>query len=167
MGRDSWQPAKIATAYALAQSLGNFKMFFSLDMTSFGCGSAADAQVLANLVRTYVSHPAQARYRDRPLVSTFAGNDCSFGQGSAQNGWNYFRSLVGTAIYFVPATFQDVSTFQAANWFEGVFNWNAGWALDNNDITTALDDRYLNALRGKGYMTAVSPWFFTYYGPNS
>jgi len=165
MGSDPWQPDRVATACSVAQSLG-FKMFLSFEMTAVRCGSAADAGMLTDLVKTYASHPAQAKYNGRAHVSTFSGENCHFGQGSVQAGWLYLRSLV-PALYFVPAHFSDVSTFAGATWFDGVFNWDASWPWDNNAITTASDDRYLAALGSKGYMTAVSPWFFTYYGPSS
>lgn len=32
---------------------------------------------------------------------------------------------------------------------------------------TTSDEEYINALQGRSYMAAVSPWFFTHYGPQS
>lgn len=41
VGTDSWQPDRVAKAYAAASQLGNtFKMFLSFDMTAMECGSA-------------------------------------------------------------------------------------------------------------------------------
>lgn len=166
MGSNDWQPARVADAYAVAASLGGFKLFFSFDMSSLSGTSAADAQKLANLVKTYASHAVTARYAGKPLVSTFAGESSTFGQKSPQDGWNYFRSLAGS-IYFIPAQFSDPSTFAAAKWFDGVFGWNGGWPMDGKDITTASDTKYLSALGTRQYMAAISPFFFTYYGSNS
>lgn len=42
IGTDSWQPDRVAKAYAAASQLGNsFKMFLSFDMTVMECGSSS------------------------------------------------------------------------------------------------------------------------------
>ncbi|KAJ7716890.1 glycoside hydrolase [Mycena olivaceomarginata] len=48
-------------------------------------------------------------------------------------------------------------------------SWNAAWPNTNNNpidanITTSLDQEYINDLAGKPYMMPVSPWFSTHYG---
>jgi glucan endo-1,3-alpha-glucosidase len=52
-------------------------------------------------------------------------------------------------------------------WMDGEFNWNSGWPMGSTDLDTSSDVTYQNALAGKTYMPAISPAFFTYYGPNS
>lgn len=41
-----------------------------------------------NYINTYQNHGAQARYNGKSIVSTFSGSDCTFGQGSTNNGWS-------------------------------------------------------------------------------
>ncbi|WVQ80186.1 hypothetical protein IAT38_002291 [Cryptococcus sp. DSM 104549] len=169
-GSDSWQPARIASAYAAAAAQGSFKMFLSMDVTSLSCSSASDAANLVDTIATYASHSAQAKYQGKALVSTFSGEYCTFGQGSVSAGWTYFRSLLtakSVSIYFVPSIFSDTSTFSSNSWMEGEFNWNSGWPMGSTALTTSSDTTYMSALGSKEYMAAVSPCFFTYYSPSS
>ncbi|KAK8854700.1 hypothetical protein IAR55_003439 [Kwoniella newhampshirensis] len=169
-GSDSWQPARLADAYAAAKAQGNFKLFLSLDVSSLGCGSADAAANLVNTIATYATNTAQAKYNGKVLVSTFAGENCQFGQGSVNAGWTYFRTLLtnkGISVYFVPAIFSDPSTFKSNAWMDGEFNWNGAWPMGADALTTASDSSYMSALGSKGYMAAVSPAFFTYYSPSS
>ncbi|WVR09514.1 hypothetical protein IAU60_006582 [Kwoniella sp. DSM 27419] len=168
-GRDEWQPARLADAYAAAKA-ANFKMFLSMDVTSLPCASTGDAQNLVNTIATYADHPAQAKVGNATLVSTFAGEWCYFGQGSTTAGWRYLRSLVAAqniTIHLVPAIFSDISTFAGNDWMEGEFNWDSGWPMGSTPVTTQSDQDYMKALGSKSYMAAVSPSFFTYYSPSS
>lgn len=174
LGSDSWETTSVAYAYAAAKADGAFKLFFSLDMTSLSCSSAADALTLSALIAKYASNTAQAQYKGRTLVSTFAGDSCLFGQGSALNGWNLVRSNLlksNVTIFFVPSIWSDPATFNtpAMAWLDGELNWNSGWptGMDASDVSTASDQTYMAGLGTKAYMPAISPAFFTYYGPNS
>lgn len=170
MGRDAWEPARIGDAYTVAAGKGGFKLFLSFDMTSMPCAGAADAQALAQLVVQHASSPAQATYAGKTLVSTFAGETCYFGQGSVQDGWLLFKNYIagsGVNIYFIPTQFSPVSTFASATWFDAELNWNSGWPMGSGNLDTSSDTTYMSALGGKGYMAALSPCFFTYYGPSS
>ncbi|ORX34643.1 glycosyl hydrolase family 71-domain-containing protein [Kockovaella imperatae] len=170
MGSDSWQPPQVTNAYAAAEAAGNFKLFLSLDMTSLSCSSASDAQDLVNLVKTYASSSAQAKFEGQVLVSTFAGSDCTFGSGSS-NAWQtqFVDALTqdGVDIFFVPSIFSDPSTFASTSWLDGELNWNSGWPMGGQDLTTASDVQYMSALGSKAYMPAISPFFFTHFGANS
>lgn len=169
-GRDTWQPARIADAYAAAKAQGSFKLFLSLDVSSLSCSSASDAATHVASIATYANHSAQAMYNSKVLVSTFSGESCTFGQGSVSAGWTYFRSLLtakGISIYFVPSIFSDISTYSGDSWMDGEFNWNGGWPTGNTALDTSSDTSYMSALGSKGYMAAVSPCFFTYYSPSS
>lgn len=169
MGRDDYQPRSVDYAYQAAQGK-NFKLFFSFDMTSFPCGSTGDADRLADLTAKYAGNSAQAKYNNKVLVSSFAGENCQFGKGSVQDGWNYFREQVkkrNIDIYFLPAHFAKTDTFGSSNWFDGVMNWNGQWPSSNANPNLDSDNQYLSALGGRGYMAGISPFFFTYYGPNS
>jgi len=170
-GRDYWQPARLDDAYAVA-SVSGFKLFLSLDVTSLSCSSAADAQTHANTIARYSNMTAQYIYQNKTVVSTFSGGDCTFGQSSVLAGWTYLRQLVmqqGYAIYIIPAVFTDTSLFNTPSmaWMDGEFNWNSGWPMGSSNLDTSSDVQYMGALGGKGYMPAVSPAFFTYYGPNT
>ncbi|WWD19155.1 hypothetical protein CI109_103613 [Kwoniella shandongensis] len=169
-GRDSWQVPRMNDAYAAAKAQGSFKLFLSMDVSSLGCSSANDAVNMVNTIASYANNTAQAKYNGKTIVSTFAGEDCTFGQGSMNAGWTYFRTLLankGVSAYFVPAVFSDVSTFKGDTWMDAEFNWNGAWPMGSTALDTSSDTTYMNALGTKGYMAAVSPAFFTYYSPSS
>ena len=167
MGIDSWQPARIADAYAAAAGTG-FQLFLSLDMTSLTCNSWSDAQSLVSLVKTYAGNSAQATFNGKTLVSTFSGESCTFGTGST-NGWqtSFVNALnsQGVQIFFMPSLFSDISTFSGTSWMDGELNWNSGWPMNDADLTTASDVSYMSALGSKEYMPAISPFFYTHFGP--
>ncbi|KAJ9112555.1 hypothetical protein QFC19_000572 [Naganishia cerealis] len=167
IGSDWWQSARVTDAYEAAEAAGGFTMFLSLDMTSLSCSSYTDGISLANLVKAHASSSAQTKWNGKVLVSTFSGENCYFGQGSVNDGWNNaFIAILkasGIDIFFVPSVFSDPSTFSSATWMDGELNWNGGWPMDGNDITTSSDTTYINALGSKEYMAAVSPAFFTHF----
>lgn len=163
MGSDDWQPARVADAYSAAASTG-FKLFLSLDMTVLSCSSSSDAAKLVSIVEEYATATAQATYEGKVLVSTFAGSDCAF---SWQTDFVDVLSSAGINIFFVPSIFSDVSTFSSNTWMDGELNWNSGWPMGAEDITTTSDEAYMAALGSKEYMPAVSPFFYTHFGPNS
>lgn len=154
-------------------------------MTAMYCQSDGDANYLASLVSRFSSNPYQAFYKDRVLVTTFAGDACRFGRGTAKDGWGYFRSLLkakGVDIYLMPSIFVD--TFASANmdWYDGHYEWDSAWPLTQGDLDGSKDKANLDALtpKGKGYMGNISPGrsslqpceikliflaFFTYYKP--
>ncbi|KAL7413970.1 glycoside hydrolase, partial [Mrakia frigida] len=173
VGTDSWQTGGLDLAYHAAASSGTgFKMFLSLDMTVFGCSSYGHADILRSLVARFAGHSNQAKYASKVLVGTFAGSDCSFGQGGGwSNAWqNVFKTPLqnaGIPIFFVPAVFVDTSTFGSASVMDGELNWNGGWPTGNNGIDFSRDNTYMSALgsRSQGYMAAVSPAFYTHYAP--
>ena len=142
----------------------------SLDMTANPCASTADAASLASIVSQHASSSAQATYQGKTLVGTFSGETCTFGQSSPDAGWNYFRLLLtqnGVSMFLVPAIFVDPSTFGGMSWFDGELNWNGAWPSGASDLTTSGDEQYIQDLGGRAYMPAISPFFFTYYGPDS
>ncbi|KAF9046563.1 glycoside hydrolase [Panaeolus papilionaceus] len=139
-GRDVWEPERIADAYEAAKLSGTgFKLFLSLDMTSLPCGSAQDAQNLRDLVKKYIDHPNQMQYDNKAVVSTFAGDTCTFGQGSTPDAWrSQFtqHSDLNGKIYFVPSFFVDPAKFgEFSGVMHGDFNWNSGWPIQ---VTTGF-----------------------------
>ena len=169
VGTEQWQRDQSAVAYAAAEGTG-FKMFLSLDMTSLGCWSQADANNLVSYTSQFAKSSAQAIHNGKVLVSTFSGSDCNFGVGGSQ-GWQtqYVDVLKnqGVNIFFVPSIFSDVSTFSSNTWMDGELNWNSAWPVGDNAISTSVDERYMSALGGKEYMAAVSPYFFTHFGQDT
>ncbi|KAG5636461.1 hypothetical protein H0H81_007968 [Sphagnurus paluster] len=173
VGRDEWQPKRVADAFTAAQkSKTGFKLFLSFDMSSLPCATLADATALRNYIISYRSHPNQLIYplgSGRLLVSTFAGEDCRFGQGSLQTAWHY--ALKGDPqlpdVYFVPSFFVDPLKFGELKIIDGAFHWNSAWPMGNYNASFELDNLFLKNLGGKTYMAGISPWFFTHYGPDT
>ena len=103
-------------------------------------------------------------------MTAFGGEYCYFGQGSVQAGWLLVRQLVragGKEIYLVPAIFSKPSTFASMTWFDGLLNWDSAWPVDGGTLDTTRDETWMSSLGSRGYMAAISPLFFTYYGPSS
>lgn len=168
LGTEDWQRARANDAYTAAAQVGGFKLFLSLDLNSLPCASSADADTLAGYVATNARSPAQATRNGKVLVSTFAGQQCTFGQGNLDAGWTYFRqrlSAAGVDMFFVPAPFIDANSIGQRSWLDGAFNWNSAWPSAGAPIDTSSDNTYLNSLGSKSYMAAISPFFFTYYAP--
>ena len=110
VGIDSWQPQRVADAYAAASGT-SFKLFLSFDMTyvftpsishpfsqnlrhllldrSLPCGGTGDANLLRSYISNYASHPNQLFYQGKQVASTFSGSSCTFGQGDLNSGWAY------------------------------------------------------------------------------
>ncbi|KDQ19482.1 glycoside hydrolase family 71 protein [Botryobasidium botryosum FD-172 SS1] len=168
-GRDDWQPARVADAYQAARETGrNFKLFMSFDMSSFPCGSAGDANILRSYINNYSGHPNQAFLRGKVLVTTFAGESCSFGQGGLNNAWNYaVKNGVNAAITFIPSFMIDPGQFGGLSVMDGDFNWNGGWPMGNWDINFDFDNGHLNNLGGRAFIASATPAFFTHYGPDT
>jgi glucan endo-1,3-alpha-glucosidase len=169
------------------------------------CSSPDHASALRDYITRYADHPSQLKYNGHVFASTFAGDTCTFGSGSAVDGWKsqFIDQLTGNnKVHFVPAFFTDPATFKDFdNVIDGVYNWNSGWPVELtadkatsllkplggnllksgslnspvlNDLVGSIqsDNVWLGGLSGmpnaaKTYMAAVSPWFFTHYGPDS
>ncbi|TCD60933.1 hypothetical protein EIP91_009286 [Steccherinum ochraceum] len=169
VGADSWEPGQVANAYQAARSLNTpFKLFLSFDMSTIPCTTAANSALLRSYVTNYTSHPNQLKYNNASFVSTFAGEGCKFGASTVNQGWINTLKTNLTPTYFVPSFFVDPATFSSQySVQDGAFNWNSGWPMGNYDINFSSDQLYINNLASKTYMGAVSPWFFTHYGPQS
>jgi glucan endo-1,3-alpha-glucosidase len=92
------------------------------------CGSPNDAVTLRKYVTDYATHPNQLIYYGRVLVTTFAGSSCTFGHNTVSDGWvsEFTSRLTGSDnIWFVPAFFDDVSTYSSFSGFmDGALNVN-------------------------------------------
>ena len=58
-------------------------------MSSLPCSSADDAHALQEYIRTYSNATDYFRYDGRGLVSASAGEACTFGQDSVDDGWKF------------------------------------------------------------------------------
>ncbi len=56
--------------------------------------SETDAEFLRQYVELVGHHPNQFSYQGRALVSTFAGDQCTFGQASPAVGWRVARTAL-------------------------------------------------------------------------
>ncbi|KAG8708165.1 hypothetical protein FRC09_001404 [Ceratobasidium sp. 395] len=166
VGPDVWQPARLVDAYNAAQKAApNFRMSISFDMTELPCASADDGQrLINNFIRPIQSHPSRYMYNSKMLLTTFAGQWCTFGQANPSDGWRWFLGAAGTPIYFIPNFQIDVSELASTwTWLDGYKLWNA-WPLGQQVGNQWADDAwYLQHTRnGQGYMTMVSPWFYAH-----
>ncbi|KAG8854794.1 hypothetical protein FRB96_007323 [Tulasnella sp. 330] len=179
-----WQPARMQDAYdaALASGTG-FKMFISFDMTAIDCSTWAQTAYVTNLITRFGTHGAQLKDPNGTgavMVSTFAGELCTWGGSGAIPGWTQavktgpaaFTTPITTK--FVPSFFSDpASTYPGfmANFMDGAFPWNSGWPMGDYDVSWTTPDtyplQYINEGTGQLYMAAVSPWFFTHYNAST
>ncbi|QRW06948.1 alpha-1,3-glucanase [Ceratobasidium sp. AG-Ba] len=166
LGPDVWQPERVKTAFDTAQQVApNFKMSLSFDMTELPCGSAADGQSLIDkFISPIKTHPSRYLINSKMLVSTFAGQWCTFGQANPSDGWKWFLAAAGTPVYFMPNFQIDVSELASTwTWLDGYKLWNA-WSLTQQDNNQWADDAwYMQHTRpGQGYLTMVSAWYFSH-----
>ncbi|KAF7362348.1 AA-TRNA-LIGASE-II domain-containing protein [Mycena venus] len=165
VGREEWQQNRVAMCFeAASSSSAPFSLFISFDMsylTAFG------------------KHPRMFRYQGKVLVSTFAGEAATFGQdGGVDAAWSFAKNALHNIvpIHFIPAFSVDPARYPQISALDGAFNWNGGWPHhltpkhSRHEIqspTLDSDQYHLNNLVGRTFMAAVSPWFFTHYGPDS
>ncbi|KAI0919228.1 hypothetical protein AcV5_002197 [Taiwanofungus camphoratus] len=179
VGREDWQASRVADCYEAAlQAAPSFKLFISFDMTSIPANSEQDALLLHDYVARYAKHPNCLLYDGKVLVSTFAGENSLFNQASLNQAWAYVKSILEQAapVHFVPSFFVDPGRYHEISSMDGCFNWNGGWPVHltpqspRHEIQCPnldSDRRRIDHLAGRTFMAAISPWFFTHYGPNS
>ncbi|KAI0001061.1 glycoside hydrolase family 71 protein [Russula vinacea] len=152
VGHEDWQRARVADAYAAALQLQtDFKLFLSFDMTSIPGASEADAEFL---------HQYWNSLGATPTITTFAGDQCKFGQTSITSGWAVARAALERVcpIHLIPAFFIDPAQYP----------WNGSWPIH---LTRAPQEKNtLSCVRlrpssrpkstGRTYMAA-------HYGPDS
>lgn len=122
VGQELWQRDRAADAFAAAENFGpNFKLFMSFDMTSMPCTTADDANDLKYYINMFGQHPNYLVYDGKIFVSTFAGQSCSFGAPSFNEGWNNAVKS-GPPVFFMPSFFIDPSSFNGVSVMDGAFN---------------------------------------------
>lgn len=127
LGVDSWQPDRIADAFEAADICSStygitFKLFLSFDMTSLPCSDPGHAQLLQQYVNQYSQRASYFQYDSLPVVSTFAGERCSFGQSNLNDAWNFAIKSPFPASRFIPSFFVDPSQFSSLPVMDGAFN---------------------------------------------
>lgn len=70
-------------------SESTFKLFLSFNMSSLLCSSAEDSHALQEYINTYSNATDYFRNDGRRLVSASAGETCTFGQDSVDDGWKF------------------------------------------------------------------------------
>ena len=122
----------------------------SFDMTVLPCTQASDAATLRNYITTYATHPNQLTVNGQVFASTFSGSDCTFGQGSAQEGWSsqFINQLTGqNAVHFVPSFFSDTNSYSQ---FDGVMDGTFNVSICPRDCSciTLMVDSYSGTVAG-------------------
>ncbi|KAJ7449251.1 glycoside hydrolase family 71 protein [Mycena latifolia] len=160
IGSDDWQEKQVQKAFDAVRGF-DFNLFISFDMTAIPCSVPSDALRLQKY-RKFQGLPNYQRINSKPLVSTFAGQDCKFGNSSSNDGW-YYAVKQFEPIYFMPSFFVDPAKFSEYDVMDGAFNWNSAWPLGDYDVNFASDTAWIENLGDRSYMAGVSPWFFTHY----
>ncbi|KAI0768974.1 glycoside hydrolase [Trametes elegans] len=149
VGADDWTYTQVGNAYQAAEDLkSNFKLFLSLDMAAIGgvknCNSPDTAAYIRDLTNKFIGRASQLKVKGKPLVSTFAGESCTFGEADVFTGWRkqftQHPDLAGK-IHFVPSFFIDIQQFHNfQDVLDGDFNFNGAW---RTDLTTASVSSFL------------------------
>lgn len=137
LGSDEWQPDRIADAYAAAAAIAAndtdkppFKLFLSFDMTCL-----SDPELINTYIRQYHGHLCQFVFEGKDFVSTFSGEYVTFGQPTANDGWQVMVKDVlaaeGIFIYFVPqwSAFPPAGVFESQPVIDGMLCWTAWFLL--------------------------------------
>ncbi|RPD72110.1 glycoside hydrolase family 71 protein [Lentinus tigrinus ALCF2SS1-7] len=179
VGPEDWQYDSVVRCYAAALELKTpFKLFMSFDMTRIPGNTREDVRLLRRYMAGVAHHPNQLLYHGKVLVSTFAGQDSLFGHATVQEAWQFVKdSLEDIApIHLIPSFFIDPRRYPHITAMDGYFNWNGSWPIHltvdspRHEIECPkldTDRHHIHHLGGRTFMAAVSPWFFTHYGPDS
>ncbi|OQD82804.1 hypothetical protein PENANT_c019G08225 [Penicillium antarcticum] len=177
IGVDPYTDQQLRLAYDSAAN-NDMKVFISFDFNWWNIGQAT---AIGQKIAQYGSLPAQLIVDNKIFVSSFAGDGLNVAA---------LRAAVGRSIFFAPNFHPSYGTDISS--VNGLLNWMA-WPNDGNNkapkaeksVSVEDGDRlYVNALAGKDYIarsyinvlvnlmniiadddTAVSPWFFTHFGP--
>lgn len=120
LGRDSWEPSKVADAYAAAIG-SNFKLFIMFDMASLPCDRAEDGNFIRELINAYYEHSNQLTYQGKPVVGTFGGQLCRFGTDHMDDGWNNVLKKGMRPVHFIPAFFIEPPIYEGLQSTDGAF----------------------------------------------
>ncbi|KAI0732491.1 glycoside hydrolase family 71 protein [Fomitopsis betulina] len=182
IGKEEWQISRVAECYDAAlhaNATRPFRLFLSLDMSSIPGATVEDALRIRDCVLRFAQHPCQLRYHGKVLLSTFSGEKSLFGQQDLDSAWSFVKKIIrdaGVETHLVSSWFTNPETYPSLDSMDGYFHWNGGWPVcltpesRRGEIHMPELDRdgeHLAYLGGRTFMAAVSPWFFTHYGPDS
>lgn len=123
LGNDPWQLERMADAYAVARSLNSrFTLFPSFDMGSIPCHTEADGDLLRSIVMQYHDHPNQLAFKGAPVVSTFGGQRCFFGQKDVNRGWHRVLKTDLPPVHYVASFFMDPAIYGSMSSLDGAFS---------------------------------------------
>lgn len=123
MGSDPWQMDRIADAYDVARSIGGkFALFPSFDMGTIPCGQESDGDMLRAFVLRYHDHSNQLVFRGHPVVSSFGGQFCTFGQETVNDGWKRVMKRNLPAVHFIASFFMDPGIYGSMDSVDGAFS---------------------------------------------
>ncbi|KAL5332223.1 glycosyl hydrolase family 71-domain-containing protein [Aspergillus crustosus] len=148
--QDDYMDRVLHLAYEAAENIGDFSLFLSFDYDS---GGPWPQDRVVTIINAYKNRPAQYTYREKPLVSTFEG-------ARSSGDWAYIKNATGCA--FIPSwtSLAPSGLHTVHNLIDGAFSWDA-WPVGAQEKNRSSDEAWINALSGKPYMMAVSPWFYT------
>ncbi|KAJ5335775.1 Glycoside hydrolase family 71 [Penicillium brevicompactum] len=174
---DTTKQLELAYASAGQQSM---KVFISFDFNWWQTDQAVE---IGEMIARFAPRPAQLIVDNKVFASTFAGDGLDVPA---------LRAAAGIPLFFAP-NFDPGLDLNVSS-VDGLFNWMA-WPHNgrnkaptpHNNISVGEGDQlYINTLAGKAYIAreysdppnpgpfdapcadrpkAVSPWFFTHFGP--
>lgn len=177
IGSAEWQPARVKDAYdAAAGSERNFKvrrrihsmrvihsangaqMMLSFNTGALKCDDGSQYDLYRKYITDYLHHAAAAQIGDKQAVSASGGQDCTFGQGSTNDGWASVFASDYESVYFMPAFTGDPANLGELN-FQANINWESAWPEGSDEINLARDYQLMGQLNmtGKKYIGTVSP----------
>jgi glucan endo-1,3-alpha-glucosidase len=139
-------------------------MMLSFDMAEFSCYDWTNVPLFKSYLDKYMYHAAAAKVEGRTAVTTFSGSDCTFGQGSANAGWNAVFGGYRSNIYFMPAYNTDPQRLGGFD-IQAEVNWGSAWPSNGADIEVSRDSWFKQQLTpsGKKYVGTLAPGFFTHF----
>ncbi|KAJ7287067.1 glycoside hydrolase [Mycena rebaudengoi] len=179
VGREGWQKDRVALCFEAApRAVSPFYFFLSFDMSSVPSSSSGDVDLLRQYMLDFGHHPSMFRHKGKVVVSTFAGENSTFGQDTLDAAWAFVKDSIQDIIpiHFIPSFFIDPVRYRDISCMDGAFNWNGGWPIHltpkhpRREIESPRldsDNGYIDNLGGRTFMAAVSGGFFTHYGPES
>ncbi|PGH07312.1 aminopeptidase I [Blastomyces parvus] len=148
--QDSYTDDVLRKAYDAAAAVGDFTLFLSFDYLS---GGPWPIDRVIQTINSYKDKPAQFKYKNKPLVSTFEG---------VNNIYDWESIKPATGCFFMPSwtSLGPHGHERVMNIIDGAFSWDA-WPEGAQSKSTGTDEAYLSLLCDKPYMMPVSPWFYT------
>ncbi|KAJ3563808.1 hypothetical protein NP233_g8693 [Leucocoprinus birnbaumii] len=166
IGHEAWQFRRAQDAYTAAKNLNStkgisFRLFPSFDMSTLPCAMASQGEALQDFVTEFHNHSNQFMYKGKMFVTTFGGEQCSYGQKTMDDGWWKILKSGKIGVFLVTAFFQDPALYGGYRSPDGALAWNSAWPMGNYPINSEYDEKYFECLGNRTYMAAVSPWMFT------